>query len=93
MIAAPAAGGVQLTVRDTGAGMTEEQCRVATERFWRAPDAQNVDGAGLGLSIVAVLVEASEGRFVLTPAATGGLEAQIWVPAAGRSEPADAGAT
>jgi signal transduction histidine kinase len=75
-------GGVQVIVRDTGPGMTEQQCQQATERFWRAPDAQNVDGAGLGLSIVMVLVEASGGRFVLAPAAPGGLEARIWFPAA-----------
>jgi len=79
--AAPHAGGVLLTVRDTGSGMTEEQCRRATERFWRAPDAQNVDGAGLGLSIVAVLVEASGGRFDLSPAVPTGLDARIWFPA------------
>ena len=75
-------GGVEVTVRDTGPGMTEEQCRLATERFWRAPDAQNVDGAGLGLPIVMVLVEASGGRFALASAALGGLEARIWLPAA-----------
>jgi signal transduction histidine kinase len=70
-------GGAEVSVRDTGPGMTEEQCRQATERFWRAADAQNVDGAGLGLSIVAVLVEASGGRFTLAPAETGGLTATI----------------
>ncbi|GIE31652.1 two-component sensor histidine kinase [Actinoplanes italicus] len=70
-------GGAEVSVRDTGPGMTEEQCRQATERFWRAADAQNVDGAGLGLSIVAVLVEASGGRFTLAPADTGGLNATI----------------
>jgi signal transduction histidine kinase len=79
--AAAGGGGVAVTVRDTGAGMTEEQCRRATERFWRAPDAQNVDGAGLGLSIVAVLVEASGGRFELSPAEPNGLAARLWFPA------------
>ncbi|MEV0895447.1 HAMP domain-containing sensor histidine kinase [Actinoplanes sp. NPDC049802] len=74
-------GGAEVTVRDTGPGMTEEQRRRASERFWRAPDAQNVDGAGLGLSIVAVLVEASGGRFTLAPAASGGLAATIWFTA------------
>jgi signal transduction histidine kinase len=77
--AAADGGGVSLRVRDTGPGMTEEQCRRATERFWRAPDTQNVDGAGLGLSIVAVLIEASDGKFSLAPAEGGGLEATIRV--------------
>ncbi|MBM2619658.1 HAMP domain-containing histidine kinase [Actinoplanes sp. LDG1-06] len=75
-------GGVEVTVRDTGPGMTEEQCHRATERFWRAPDTQNVDGAGLGLPIVTVLVEASGGRLTLAPAEGAGLEARIWLPAA-----------
>ena len=74
--------GVEVSVRDTGLGMNEEQCRRATERFWRAPDAQNVDGAGLGLPIVSVLVEASGGRLALSRASGGGLEARIWFPAA-----------
>jgi len=74
-------GGVEVTVRDDGCGMTEEQCQVATERFWRAPDAQNVEGAGLGLPIVMVLVEASGGRFTLGTAEPHGLEARMWFPA------------
>ncbi|BFU44949.1 ATP-binding protein [Krasilnikovia sp. MM14-A1004] len=83
-------GGVEVTVRDNGPGMTEEQCRLATERFWRAPDKQNVDGAGLGLSIVTVLVEASGGRFTLAPAWPRGLAARIWFPAALAPEPGPA---
>ncbi|WP_306205780.1 sensor histidine kinase [Actinoplanes sp. RD1] len=70
----PAGGRVTITARegllevaDTGPGMTAEQCKLATERFWRAPDTQNVDGAGLGLPIVAVLAEASGGRLELVP--------------------------
>ncbi|HEX5200089.1 MAG TPA: HAMP domain-containing sensor histidine kinase [Actinoplanes sp.] len=86
--AAKLSGGVAIRVRDTGPGMTDEQCRLATERFWRAPDAQNVDGAGLGLSIVAVLIDASGGRFTLAPAGGGGLEATIWLPG-GASDPDD----
>ncbi|MEJ3746324.1 HAMP domain-containing sensor histidine kinase [Actinomycetes bacterium KLBMP 9797] len=77
---APADGGIAVSVRDTGRGMTEEQCRLAVERFWRAPDAQNVDGAGLGLPIVAVLVEASGGRMALAPAQPTGLFVTMWFP-------------
>src|SRR4051812_37215894 len=71
-------GRVLISVRDSGPGMTPAQLTLATERFWRAPDAQNVDGAGLGLSIVTVLIEASGGRFTLEPADGGGLLAKIW---------------
>lgn len=75
-------GGVDIAVRDTGPGLSPDQFQQASERFWRAPDAQNVDGAGLGLSIVMVLAEASGGRMVLQPAVSGGLEARIWFPTA-----------
>ncbi|MEV0718766.1 HAMP domain-containing sensor histidine kinase [Asanoa sp. NPDC050611] len=70
-------GRVVVTVRDDGPGMTAEQCRLATRRFWRAPNTQNVDGAGLGLSIATVLVEASGGSLTLAPLRPRGLEARV----------------
>jgi signal transduction histidine kinase len=73
-------GGAAVHVIDTGPGLTEAQRELATERFWRAPDAQNVDGSGLGLPIVAVLVEASGGRLELLPAEPHGLHAKLWLP-------------
>ncbi|PWR11068.1 two-component sensor histidine kinase [Micromonospora acroterricola] len=84
--------GVALEVRDTGPGMTESQLGQATERFWRAPDAQNVDGAGLGLTIAAVLVDASDGRLTMRPGEPRGLVAGLWFPAPepdAAAEPAD----
>lgn len=74
--------GVAVHVTDTGPGMTAAQRARATERFWRAPDAQNVDGSGLGLPIVAVLAEASGGRLDLLPHTPSGLHARVWLPAA-----------
>jgi signal transduction histidine kinase len=74
--------GAAVHVIDTGPGLTEQQRELAMERFWRAPDAQNVDGSGLGLPIVAVLVEASGGRLELLPNAPTGLHARLWFPAA-----------
>jgi signal transduction histidine kinase len=71
------AGRAVVTVRDDGPGMTAEQCRLATRRFWRAPNTQNVDGAGLGLSIATVLVEASGGTLTLTPREPRGLVARV----------------
>ncbi|TDC32865.1 HAMP domain-containing sensor histidine kinase [Micromonospora sp. KC213] len=73
--------GVLLQVADTGPGMTPDQLEQATERFWRAPDAQNVEGAGLGLTIVAVLVDASDGRLTMRPGDRCGLVAEVWFPA------------
>ncbi|MFF4878520.1 MULTISPECIES: ATP-binding protein [unclassified Micromonospora] len=81
--------GVALEVRDTGPGMTESQLGQATERFWRAPDAQNVDGAGLGLTIAAVLVDASDGRLTMRPGERRGLVAALWFPAPAPDPEAD----
>jgi signal transduction histidine kinase len=72
---------VDIHVMDDGPGLSDEERRRATERFWRAPDAQNVDGAGLGLPIAAVLVAASGGRLRLLPAHPSGLDAQVSLPA------------
>ncbi|MEV1328668.1 HAMP domain-containing sensor histidine kinase [Micromonospora costi] len=74
-------GGIALEVRDTGPGMTDSQLGQATERFWRAPDVQNVDGAGLGLTIAAVLVDASDGRLTMRAGEPRGLVAGLWFPA------------
>jgi signal transduction histidine kinase len=70
-------GRAVVTVRDDGPGLTREECRLATRRFWRAPNTQNVDGAGLGLSIATVLVEASGGSLTLAPLRPHGLEARV----------------
>ena len=76
-----AGGGVAVHVTDDGPGLDEEQREKATDRFWRAPQAQNVPGSGLGLPIVAVLVDASGGRLELTSAVPRGLDARVWLPA------------
>ncbi len=52
----------QLIVTDDGPGLTAEQKQRATDRFWRAD--QNRAGTGLGLAVVAALVEASSGDLV-----------------------------
>ncbi|MGE5828895.1 MAG: ATP-binding protein [Micromonosporaceae bacterium] len=73
-------GGVLVRVTDDGPGLPAEQLELATDRFWRAPTTQNVDGSGLGLPIVAVIAEVSGGRFDLAPAYPQGLEARLWLP-------------
>jgi signal transduction histidine kinase len=75
-------GGVVVRVSDDGPGMSQAQVERVTERFWRAPGTQNVDGAGLGLAIVAVLVDASGGRLAMRAAEPSGLVAEAWFWAA-----------
>ncbi len=75
------ADSVDVHVIDNGPGLSDEDRRRATERFWRAPDAQNLDGSGLGLPIATVLVEASGGTLTLHAAQPCGPDAQVTFPA------------
>jgi len=75
-------GIVEVHVSDTGPGLSAEERRRATERFWRAPAHQNIDGSGLGLAIVAVLAETSGGRLDLLEGELGGLDARLCLRAA-----------
>ncbi len=62
--------GPEIAVSDSGPGIAEDQRKLVTRRFYRAPDAQSVVGSGLGLSLVeavarlhdfSLLIEESEG--------------------------------
>lgn len=52
---------IELTVSDTGIGMTEEQAAHVFDRFYRA-SGQTSPGTGLGLSIVKSLVDLHDGE-------------------------------
>jgi signal transduction histidine kinase len=62
-------GHALLTVRDAGKGPDPANRDRLFERFWRGPDALHRSGSGLGLSIVAAVVERHGGR-VLVDGAT-----------------------
>lgn len=63
--------GPQVSVRDYGWGIAEEDLDHIFERFWRR-DRRASDGAGLGLGIVQRLVEAHEGTMIVENAPGGG---------------------
>ena len=63
-------GGGQLTVTDQGPGMTDDQRRQATARFWRPPGSTS-SGSGLGLAIVDHLALSGGGELSLEPGPTG----------------------
>lgn len=72
---------VELTVIDSGSGMTAEQCERAFDRFWRADS--TTDGSGLGLAIVKHLAELGGGSVGLSPRASGsGVVATVLLPRA-----------
>ncbi len=66
-------GDVVLTVADDGPGMDADTAARAFERFYRGDPARSraTGGAGLGLSIVAAIVEAHGGTVALLPTDTG----------------------
>lgn len=66
---------VELTVRDEGRGMSEEEKRRAFDRFWRGGAAGG--GSGLGLAIVRRLLEVDGGTISLRDAPGNGLEAVV----------------
>lgn len=72
---------VVVRVEDRGPGMTDAQIDRAFDRFWRAGDAP-AGGSGLGLAVVALLVEASEGTVTLRRREEGGLVAEVRLCAA-----------
>jgi two-component system, OmpR family, sensor histidine kinase MprB len=61
----------ELTVRDHGPGIAEEDLPYVFDRFYRAPSARGMPGSGLGLAIVRQVAE-SHGGIVLAERAEGG---------------------
>jgi signal transduction histidine kinase len=60
-------GAVELVVSDNGVGMTPEEARQATHKFYRAPSAryQAIQGVGIGLSIVQSIIRAHDGTLLI----------------------------
>jgi signal transduction histidine kinase len=74
------AGSLTLTIDDDGRGLTEAERAEATRRGRRLDE--TTPGSGLGLSIVTELVGLYGGRFRLDRSPTGGLRAEVVLPAA-----------
>ncbi len=60
-----AAGRARVSVQDEGSGPDPADRDQLTRRFWRAPAATERPGSGLGLSIVAAIVERHAGRLTV----------------------------
>ena len=81
----PVAGSVDLTVRDTGCGMTPDVMRRMFEAHFstkQGPDETGKGGSGLGLSACREIVEAHKGRIRVESAPGRGTAVTIRLPAA-----------
>jgi two-component system OmpR family sensor kinase len=86
------AGEVRLEVRDHGPGLPTDDPSALFERFWRAETGRSRGrgGAGLGLAIVAGVVDAHRGRVEARNAPDGGARFVVELPAtagSGSSQP------
>jgi two-component system phosphate regulon sensor histidine kinase PhoR len=75
-------GGIALSVRDTGSGITHEHLARIFERFYRADTSRSREegGTGLGLAIVKHLVEAHGGRVYAESERGRGTTVTCWFP-------------
>jgi two-component system phosphate regulon sensor histidine kinase PhoR len=77
-------GGVALSVRDHGSGISPEDQKRIFERFYRADNARvrNVRGSGIGLSLVKHIAESHGGRVEVESSPGQGSTFTVFVPAA-----------
>lgn len=71
---------VQIVVRDYGMGIPEEEQSHMFERFFRAKNATNIQGTGLGLNIVKKYVELLEGEISFTSEIDEGTTFMVRIP-------------
>jgi two-component system OmpR family sensor kinase len=78
-------GEVRLEVRDHGPGLPTSDAEALFERFWRSEGGRERGrgGAGLGLAIVAAIVDAHDGEVRAGNATGGGASFVVTLPAAG----------
>lgn len=67
-------------VSDNGPGMDSADLPRAFERFWRSSSARGGRGSGLGLSIVAAIVDSHQGTVDISAASGKGLKVRVSFP-------------
>ena len=74
---------VEITVDDEGPGIPEEELARVFQPFYRVEGSRSREtgGVGLGLAIAKSLIERHQGSLTLSNRASGGLRAQIVLPA------------
>ncbi|MBP6731158.1 MAG: ATP-binding protein, partial [Chitinophagales bacterium] len=69
-----------LSVKDSGIGISAEDQQHLFERFFRARNAQNIQGTGLGLHIVTKYLELLQGKIEVESAINKGTKFIITIP-------------
>lgn len=75
---------VELTVRDHGKGVREENIPLLLEPFSRGEKARTLTGSGLGLAIVKRIVDMHHGQITLGNHEQGGLVVAVQLPVTGQ---------
>ena len=75
-----AVNGGEVTVRDHGPGISEDDLPHVFDRFYRATGARGLPGSGLGLAIVKQVAETHGGSVVAEPAPGGGARLRLALP-------------
>ncbi len=81
-VARAADGIIDISIADRGPGISPEDRRRATERFFRAETARNTSGSGLGLALVSAVAQLHNGTLTLADNHPG-LRATILLPRIG----------
>lgn len=78
-----------ITLDDDGPGIAEADLPHVFERFYRSSESRAMPGSGLGLSIVAQVVERHAGSVDAGPAPSGGTRVTLRLPGAAAPKPAE----
>lgn len=71
---------IEVTIRDTGVGLSKEQQEQVFERFYRVDEARKKDGTGLGLAIVDEIVRKHSGEIQIESKEQQGTAVKIVLP-------------
>jgi PAS domain S-box-containing protein len=88
-----AASGIELSVRDHGPGVPQDEQACVFDKFYRGRNADGMPGSGLGLYMARSIVEVHGGLLSLVTPAGGGAEFRIWLPVAAAKQLARRGAS
>ncbi len=89
--ARPFSDGVEVSVADTGFGLSTEDCERVFQRFYRVKDekTRHIVGTGLGLPIVKKVVEDHGGRLEVASEPGKGSTFSVYLPCGSESQKAD----